>query len=796
MKRLLIALLFFSAAAAIAQTFPIGETNVLSTQDGDNANLVLTQNATLTQTGTLQSLSFYVTTAAGNLVLGLYGTNSAGTPGQLLAYTKPFVPVVGWNTQPVVSQAVLAPGTYWLSYAPSSNTLGFRFGPGGQYYFQQLTYTGVLPNTFAQTQTGGGHWSFYATLSGSNPQTFTIGETNVLSTQDGDNANLALTQNATLTQTGTLQSLSFYVTTAAGNLVLGLYGTNSAGTPGQLLAYTKPFVPVVGWNTQPVVSQPVLSPGTYWLSYAPSSNTLGFRFGAGGRYYFQQLTYSGVLPNTFAQTQTGGGHWSFYATLSGGGSTANVTGVFGPVVAWPLIPLHAVLLPGGGVMSYGTDSSGNQGAQLIYDVWTPSLGTGTNAHLVLPNTTSTDIFCSAASVMYNGSVLTTGGDLTVNGARNFANNHTTIFNPSTNTISSNTPMLYPRWYPSLVALPDGQLAVFGGYQNVVPPLNNPVIPAITPEVYDPATQVWTTLTGATSNAAFGGNGNWFYPRSYVAPGGNVFVLAYDGTMYSVSTAGVGGITQLAATAPGGSSTLPTIPFAPGKVLSVRQNQVVDVVDFTHSVPVVTQTDNIDQERDWSTGTILADGKVLVTGGSTVPNQLTGVAYQATIWDPATGHWTAGASAAVARLYHSNALLLNDATVLTGGGGAPGPLTNLNAEIYYPYYLYKNDGSGQLAVRPVITAATPQSLNPGNTINITVGPTDQISRLTFVREGATTHCNNSDQRFINLTFQQTGQQLTTVLPSDPTVLLPGWYMLFAFNSAGVPSTATVLYVVKP
>ena len=473
-----------------------------------------------------------------------------------------------------------------------------------------------------------------------------------------------------------------------------------------------------------------------------------------------------------------------------------MTGVFGPVVAWPLIPLHAVLLPGGGVMSYGTDSSGNQGAQLIYDVWTPSLGTGTNAHVVLPNTTSTDLFCSGASVMYNGSVLTTGGDLTVNGARNFANNKTTIFNPSTNTISSNTPMLYPRWYPSLVALPDGRLAVFGGYQNVVPPLDNPVISAVTPEVYNPATQAWTTLTGATSNAAFGGvdfEGNWYYPRSYVAPGGNIFVLGHDGTMYSVSTAGVGSITQLAVTAPAGLAWLPTIPFAPGKVLSVRQGQVVDVVDFTQSVPVVTRTDNIDQERYWATGTILADGKVLVTGGSTVPNELTGVAYQATIWDPASGHWTTGASAAVARLYHSNALLLNDATVLTGGGGAPGPLNNLNAEIYYPYYLYKNDGSGQPAIRPVITTATPQSLLPGNTIDITVGPTDQISRLTFVRKGSSTHCNNSDQRFIDLAFQQTANRLATVLPSNPAVLLPGWYMLFAFNSAGVPSTATVLYV---
>ena len=79
-----------------------------------------------------------------------------------------------------------------------------------------------------------------------------------------------------------------------------------------------------------------------------------------------------------------------------GGPKANVTGKFGPVVAWPIIPIHAVLLPGGRVMSYGTDSTGQQGAQLIYDVWTASLGTGANAHLTLTNTTATDIFLQFA----------------------------------------------------------------------------------------------------------------------------------------------------------------------------------------------------------------------------------------------------------------------------------------------------------------------------------------------------------------------------------------------------------------
>lgn len=472
-----------------------------------------------------------------------------------------------------------------------------------------------------------------------------------------------------------------------------------------------------------------------------------------------------------------------------GGDSADVTGVFGAAVAWPIIPIHAVLLPDGRVMNYGTNQSGQQGAQLVYDIWNPTLGTGTNAHQVLPNTTPSDIFCSSQSVMLTGAVLISGGDLTVNGQRNSARNNTDVFSPTANTLTSNTPMQYARWYDSLVSLPNGHLAVFGGRQNVL--TLTPTQPATTPEEYDPATKVWTSLTGATSTAAFG-YGNWSYPRTYVAPGGNVFVLHIDGTMYSVSTAGAGSISQYAVAAPAGSEALPTIPFAPGKVLSLRVNQEVDVVDFSSSVPVITQTDGIDQVRYWASGTILADGRVLITGGSQVANALTGVAYQAQIWDPTSGHWTAGASATKPRLYHSNSILLPDATVLTGGGGAPGPVNNLNAEIYYPPYLYASGGVS--AVRPLITAATPQSINPGATITITLSSTDVISRLTFIRTGSATHSNNLDQRFVALTFTQTGQKLEAVLPSDRTVLVPGYYMLFAFNQAGVPSIAIIVAVV--
>jgi hypothetical protein len=60
-----------------AQAVTIGDTAVLSSADSQNANLLLAQSAKLTQTATIESLSFYVTAASGNLILGIY--DAAGT---------------------------------------------------------------------------------------------------------------------------------------------------------------------------------------------------------------------------------------------------------------------------------------------------------------------------------------------------------------------------------------------------------------------------------------------------------------------------------------------------------------------------------------------------------------------------------------------------------------------------------------------------------------------------------------------------------------------------------------------
>jgi hypothetical protein len=152
--------------ATAPATAVLGEASILPSDDSGNANLLLAQKATLDQAGTLQSLSFYVTQAAGSLRLGIYdATGPNGGPGALLAQTNAFVPVVGWNTAPVITPVHLAAGTYWLAYVPSDNNLHFRVDrTSGTLEWFPFTF-GAMPAAFSTTPTiETGHWSFYATL--------------------------------------------------------------------------------------------------------------------------------------------------------------------------------------------------------------------------------------------------------------------------------------------------------------------------------------------------------------------------------------------------------------------------------------------------------------------------------------------------------------------------------------------------------------------------------------------------------------------------------------------------------
>lgn len=469
-----------------------------------------------------------------------------------------------------------------------------------------------------------------------------------------------------------------------------------------------------------------------------------------------------------------------------GTTTAAATGIFGPVVSWPIIPVHAALLPDGRVMSYGTDALGNQGAKFHYDIWDPRAGTGSESHLLLPNTTGTDIFCGAQTLVPStGQLLLTGGDFTIDGQRNYGNPDINVFDYRTNELTSNAQagMLVPRWYPFVLTLSTGETLVLGGWQNI-----NRLVAAV-PEVYTLEGK-WRQLPGAVNDEAIY-SANALYPRAFQAPNGKVFVLSTSGTTYYLDPTGEGAISRTPLTLPESHPFMPSVMYAPGKILTHRVGDKTFSVDISGMTPTYTEVSPVGQDRVNGFLTVLADGKIFATGGSVQDNVAKNVAYTSKIWDPASDTWSTAATSPKMRLYHAISMLLPDGSVLTGGGGAPGPQNNLDAEIYYPPYLYKRDGSGSPATRPKLIYP-PTTIRLGS--KFPVAANSPISRVTLVRAGSVTHSIDFDQRFIDLPLSSVpGFVRFATAPADATVAPPGFYMMFVFDWNGVPSVATMVRI---
>jgi len=457
---------------------------------------------------------------------------------------------------------------------------------------------------------------------------------------------------------------------------------------------------------------------------------------------------------------------------------ANVKGAWSPLRPWPLIAVHTVLLPDARVMSYGTRTDGKQTGYFEYDVWDSTQDLALAAgHTTIANGTGVDLFCSAQIVLPQSgtNVFLAGGDnWTGTNTTNTGNNATTVFNGQTNVLTRTADMGLPRWYATTTTLVNGETYIQGGSGGTA-----------NPEVRARNGSIRSLSSVNTSRYSY------YFPRNFVAPDGRVFGYDAGGKMYYIDPAAqqLTSLGQFDYAYSGNTSS--AAMFRPGRILQIGgHSDGAIVIDITGGSPVITPTQSLSSQRQWVTGTVLADGKVLATGGSRVANELTGVNNIAEIWDPQTGTWTQGHEGAVARLYHSNALLLPDASVLVSGGGAPGPLVNLNAEIYYPPYLFTANGAE--AARPTIVT-TPDFLSIGKTFDLSVNAPQGVGRVAIVKTGATTHGFNMEQRFIELSFKADGSTLHVQSPSKAADAPPGYYMLFVLDANGVPSMAKVLFM---
>src|SRR5690606_10380472 len=119
-------------------------------------------------------------------------------------------------------------------------------------------------------------------------------------------------------------------------------------------------------------------------------------------------------------------------------------------------------------------------------------------------------------------------------------------------------------------------------------------------------------------------------------------------------------------------------------------------------------------------------------------------YAAELWDPESGEWTLGASAAVIRVYHSAAILMPNGTILSTGGGAPGPVNNKNAEVYYPPYLFRSESGGgaELAPRPRAIAISTLAPDYGSTVQLDLAGDPSVSEVVLLATGSATHSFNT------------------------------------------------------
>ena len=455
-------------------------------------------------------------------------------------------------------------------------------------------------------------------------------------------------------------------------------------------------------------------------------------------------------------------------------------GQWGPVVDWPVVGIHVALLPNGKVLAW--DSVGDRATETfpVHDftratVWDPVTG----AHTAATVDTGYNVFCAGFAHLIDGSVFLAGGnrDAQLNGIV-----QTHLFNPLNNDWSLGPNMAAGRWYPSVTPLTNGEMLITEGGPD-------------TPEVRKTDGSL-RTLSTASLNLPL-------YPWLDVAPDGRVFYSGPDQTLRKLDPAGSGSWQSL------GQRDTINRDYGSHAVYDVGKTLVAGggpsssdarVIDTNGASPQVTATSPMAFGRRQHNLTLLADGSVLATGGNSTGAGLVdmnGGVYNAERWDPATGQWSTLAAQAVTRQYHSTALLLPDGRVLSSGGGICGTCDQVgylakNAEIFTPPYLFKRDGSGELASRPEITDA-PATVNHGASFQLTTPNAASIQKVGLIRLGSQTHSVEMEQRYLPLGFTAGNGTLTASIPANVHTAVPGVYMLFIVDSAGVPSVARMVNV---
>ncbi|NHF61237.1 DUF1929 domain-containing protein, partial [Flavobacteriaceae bacterium TP-CH-4] len=489
-----------------------------------------------------------------------------------------------------------------------------------------------------------------------------------------------------------------------------------------------------------------------------------------------------------------------FSIFNGNAQDPSQVGSWGNVIPFDIVPVAVANLPDGRIITWSSkyhDDFGGGDGFTFTQIFDPSLGTeGT----VLPRTatqTNHDMFCPGINNLADGRILAAGGS---------SSERVSLYDPNTGIWTRADDMIVPRGYQGNVTLATGAVFTLGGSWSGG-------IGGKHAEIYSSETG-WIALPSIQGELLMDGNDNIldepdpsqrFYRGDnhawlWAAPNGKVFHAGPGTDMHWLDVSDINNPTVQNLGARTGdvySMKGTSVMYDIGKLLKVGGSRTYSsgtpasdktfIIDINNETPLVTEVSGFQRARTMHNSVVLPDGKVLVTGGLSTAEVFSdlGARFVGEIFDPVTNSWSDTAPMQIPRTYHSVSILLPDGRVFVGGGGlcgdSPGCDNHLDAEIYSPPYLFGPGGG--LAARPTIQA--PDNVDYNSTMPVTGSP--GITEFSFIRLSSATHSTNNEQRRIPLSFTSNQGTYNVEVPNRE-LLPPGYYMLFALDTNGVPSVA--------
>lgn len=477
-------------------------------------------------------------------------------------------------------------------------------------------------------------------------------------------------------------------------------------------------------------------------------------------------------------------------------------------VTLPFVFASASNLPDGRILVWGANEREDfTGANSTHSaIWNP-----VDNSIFENDHSAHSLFCGMPVMLEDGRILVSGGD--TNSLTSVK--MTSTFKPGTGTTGAWArvdDLKYGRWYNGTVALPDGKV-----FSAVGEPGSQ------YPEKWTEG-KGWDEMLGASLKTAILDHPtlsepkHWL-PHLHLAPNGQVFHSGHTPKMHYIDMEGEGAVYPVAIENDWNTANTPSILYDEGKIIQAggalydtarTSTTKAALIDLNSTIPSRTLIPDMQYSRIFHNQVVLPNGEVMVIGGNTSgekfsdKNTTTGVSTSILtpeLWSPTTQFWRPAAPHTIPRNYHSVALLMTDGRVWSGGGGLGGGCAvaptrchsnHPDFEIYSPAYLFNADGSPvDPALRPKITNS-PTKVAIGQ--KITVSATSGTTKFTMIRMSATTHATNTDMRFLNVPFTSPNDgQYVLTLHTNPNVLMPGYWMLFALNAQGVPSIARVIQI---